>query len=132
MTDAAIMSEELKKEQDQATHMQRMKKNMESNCKELQARLDEAEQVLLKGGKRAVLKLEAKMRDLESDLESEQRKTAEILKQQRKLERKHKEIVYQVFIEFVKLIQADYFRSLTRTKSLCNDCKTWLILCRTK
>ena len=44
------MSEELKKEQDQGAHMQRMKKNMESNCKELQARLDEAEQVLLKGG----------------------------------------------------------------------------------
>ena len=45
------MSEELKKEQDQAAHLFRMKKNMEANCKELQARLDEAEQVLLKGGK---------------------------------------------------------------------------------
>ena len=44
------MSEELKKEQDQAAHLLRMKKNMEANCKELQSRLDEAEQVLLKGG----------------------------------------------------------------------------------
>ena len=44
------MSEELKKEQDQAAHLFRMKKNMEANCKELQSRLDEAEQVLLKGG----------------------------------------------------------------------------------
>jgi len=34
LTDAAIMSEELKKEQDQATHMTRMKKNMETQCKE--------------------------------------------------------------------------------------------------
>lgn len=95
LTDAAIMSEELKKEQDQGNHLQRMKKNMETNCKELQARLDEAEQILLKGGKRMVMKMEAKVRDLEGDLETEQRKTAEIIKQQRKQERRHKEIAYQ-------------------------------------
>jgi hypothetical protein len=76
--------------------MTRMKKNMETNCKELQCRLDEAEQVLLKGGKRMIMKLEAKFRDLETDLESEQRKTSETVKTQRKLDRKHKEIQYQV------------------------------------
>ena len=49
MTDAAIMAEELKKEQDQAAHLFRMKKNLETTVKELQNRLDEAEQVVIKG-----------------------------------------------------------------------------------
>ena len=44
-----------------------------------------------------VLKMEAKLRDLESDLENEQRKTQDVIKQQRKQERKQKEIAYQVF-----------------------------------
>merc|ERR1712173_469498 len=44
ITDAAMMAEELKKEQDQSSHLERMKKNMEGNVKDLQHRLDEAEQ----------------------------------------------------------------------------------------
>ena len=43
-----------------------------------------------------VLKMEAKLRDLETDLENEQRKTQDVIKQQRKQERKQKEIAYQV------------------------------------
>merc|ERR1712088_199210 len=54
ITDAAMMSEELKKEQDQSSHLERMKKNMENSVKDLQSRLDEAEQVALKGGKKQV------------------------------------------------------------------------------
>merc|ERR1712088_690332 len=41
ITDAAMMSEELKKEQDQSSHLERMKKNMENSVKDLQSRLDE-------------------------------------------------------------------------------------------
>merc|ERR1712038_1874458 len=52
ITDAAMMAEELKKEQDQSSHLERMKKNMENNVKDLQHRLDEAEQVALKGGRK--------------------------------------------------------------------------------
>merc|ERR1719291_1251742 len=73
ITDAAMMAEELKKEQDQSQHLERMKKNMESSVKDLQLRLDEAEQVALKGGRKQVQKLEARMRELENELESEQR-----------------------------------------------------------
>merc|ERR1711992_169002 len=65
ITDAAMMSEELKKEQDQCQHLERMKKNMECTVKELQVRLDEAEQVALKGGRKQVQKLEARMREFE-------------------------------------------------------------------
>ena len=95
LTDAAIMAEELKKEQDQAAHLMRMKKNMESSVKELQHRLDEAEQVIIKGSKRAVMKMEAKIKDLENDLDTETRKTADAVKMTRKAERRYKDVVYQ-------------------------------------
>merc|ERR1712131_394729 len=54
INDAAIMAEDLKKEQDTSCHLDRMKKNMENQLKELQGRLDEAEQVALKDGKKNV------------------------------------------------------------------------------
>merc|ERR1711877_94341 len=95
ITDAAMMSEELKKEQDQCQHLERMKKNMESTVKELQVRLDEAEQVALKGGRKQVQKLEARMRELENELDSEQKRTAESIKSNRKMERRIKEVTYQ-------------------------------------
>merc|ERR1711868_140384 len=56
--DAAMMAEELKKEQDQSSHLERMKKNMESTVKDMQQRLDDAEQVALKGGQKQAQKLE--------------------------------------------------------------------------
>lgn len=58
-----MMAEELKKEQDTSSHLERMKKNMEQTVKDLQMRLDEAEQVALKGGKKQVQKLEARVRE---------------------------------------------------------------------
>merc|ERR1712038_1693075 len=75
ITDAAMMAEELKKEQDQSSHLERMKKNMENSVKDLQLRLDEAEQVALKGGRKQVQKMEARLRELENELDSEQRRT---------------------------------------------------------
>merc|ERR1711976_495738 len=95
ITDAAMMAEELKKEQDQSSHLERMKKNMEQTVKDLQVRLDEAEQVALKGGRKQVQKLEARMRELENELDSEQKRTAESIKSNRKMERKIKEVSYQ-------------------------------------
>merc|ERR1711976_1115717 len=95
ITDAAMMSEELKKEQDQCQHLERMKKNMETSVKDLQLRLDEAEHVALKGGRKQVQKLEARMRELENELDAEQRRTADSIKNTRKIERKVKEISYQ-------------------------------------
>ncbi|XP_041900741.1 myosin-7, partial [Corvus kubaryi] len=72
ITDAAMMAEELKKEQDTSAHLERMKKNMEQTIKDLQMRLDEAEQLALKGGKKQLQKLEARVRELENELEAEQ------------------------------------------------------------
>ncbi|XP_072918398.1 myosin-7-like [Hemitrygon akajei] len=95
ITDAAMMAEELKKEQDTSAHLERMKKNMEQTTKDLQLRLNEAEQIALKGGKKHIQKLETRVRELESELESEQRKNAESLKGLRKYERRIKELTYQ-------------------------------------
>ncbi|NXW38937.1 MYH6 protein, partial [Phaetusa simplex] len=95
ITDAAMMAEELKKEQDTSAHLERMKKNMEQTIKDLQLRLDEAEQLALKGGKKQVQKLEARGRELESELEAEQKRHAESIKGLRKSERRVKELSYQ-------------------------------------
>uniref|UniRef100_A0AAR2LE09 Myosin, heavy chain 7B, cardiac muscle, beta a n=1 Tax=Pygocentrus nattereri TaxID=42514 RepID=A0AAR2LE09_PYGNA len=95
VTDAAMMAEELKKEQDTSAHLEKMKKNMEQTVKDLQMRLDEAEQIALKGGKKQIQKLENKVRDLQSELESEQKKSNEYQKGVRKYERRIKELTYQ-------------------------------------
>ncbi|KAG7472422.1 hypothetical protein MATL_G00108540 [Megalops atlanticus] len=95
ITDAAMMAEELKKEQDTSTHLERMKKNMEQTIKDLQMRLDEAEQIALKGGKKQVQKLESRVRELENELECEQKKSNELQKGVRKYERRIKELTYQ-------------------------------------
>ncbi|GAB1298883.1 Myosin-6 [Apodemus speciosus] len=95
ITDAAMMAEELKKEQDTSAHLERMKKNMEQTIKDLQHRLDEAEQIALKGGKKQLQKLEARVRELENELEAEQKRSAESVKGMRKSERRIKELTYQ-------------------------------------
>ncbi|KAL2085407.1 hypothetical protein ACEWY4_018727 [Coilia grayii] len=95
ITDAAMMAEELKKEQDTSAHLERMKKNMEQTIKDLQHRLDEAEQIAMKGGKKQIQKLEARVRELENELEMEQKKSSESMKGIRKHERRIKELTYQ-------------------------------------
>uniref|UniRef100_A0A671SXD1 Myosin-7 n=1 Tax=Sinocyclocheilus anshuiensis TaxID=1608454 RepID=A0A671SXD1_9TELE len=95
ITDAAMMAEELKKEQDTSAHLERMKKNMEQTIKDLQHRLDEAEQIAMKGGKKQVQKLEARVRELECEVEAEQKKSSESIKGIRKYERRIKEFTYQ-------------------------------------
>ncbi|XP_056443797.1 myosin heavy chain, fast skeletal muscle-like [Gadus chalcogrammus] len=89
ITDAAMMAEELKKEQDTSSHLERMKKNLEVTVKDLQHRLDEAENLAMKGGKKQLQKLEGRVRDLESEVDNEQRRGAEAVKGVPKYERRH-------------------------------------------
>uniref|UniRef100_A0A8B9YUR6 Myosin heavy chain 4 n=1 Tax=Bos mutus grunniens TaxID=30521 RepID=A0A8B9YUR6_BOSMU len=95
ITDVAMMAEELKKEQDTSAHLEQMKKNLEQTVKDLQHRLDEAEQLALKGGKKQTQKLEARVRELENEVENEQKRNAEAVKGLRKHERRVKELTYQ-------------------------------------
>jgi len=63
--------------------------------KELQAHLDDAEASAMKGGKRSLAKLEQRVRELELELESEQRRYQEADKNTRKQERRMKELALQ-------------------------------------
>uniref|UniRef100_UPI00398E8AB2 myosin-4-like n=1 Tax=Pristiophorus japonicus TaxID=55135 RepID=UPI00398E8AB2 len=95
ITDAAMMAEELKKEQDTSAHLERMKKNLEQTVKDLQHRLDEAEQLAMKGGKKQLQKLESRVHELENELEAEQKRGIDAVKGVRKYERRVKELSYQ-------------------------------------
>ncbi|XP_062409597.1 myosin heavy chain, fast skeletal muscle-like [Sardina pilchardus] len=95
ITDAAMMAEELKKEQDTSSHLERMKKNLEITVKDLQHRLDEAENLAMKGGKKQLQKLESRVRELENEVEAEQRRGGDAIKGVRKYERRVKELTYQ-------------------------------------
>ncbi|XP_041073151.1 myosin-2-like [Carcharodon carcharias] len=95
ITDAAMMAEELKKEQDTSAHLERMKKNLDQTVKDLQFHLDEAEQLALKGGKKQIQKLETRIRELENELDAEQKRAAEAIKGSRKYERRVKEMTFQ-------------------------------------
>ncbi|XP_053232063.1 myosin-1B [Podarcis raffonei] len=95
ITDAAMMAEELKKEQDTSAHLERMKKNLDQTVKDLQHRLDEAEQLAMKGGKKQLQKLEHRVRELEAEVENEQKRSADAIKGVRKYERRVKELTYQ-------------------------------------
>ncbi|XP_039637324.1 myosin-6-like [Perca fluviatilis] len=62
---------------------------------DLQHRLDEAEQIAMKGGRKQLQKLEGRIRELENEVEAEQRRGAEAVKGVRKYERRIKELSYQ-------------------------------------
>ncbi|XP_069510584.1 myosin-4-like [Ambystoma mexicanum] len=95
ITDAAMMAEELKKEQDTSAHLERMKKNLEHTVKDLQHHLEEAQQLAMKGGKKHIQKLEARIHELENELEAEQKQGNEVLKGFRKFEKRVKELTYE-------------------------------------
>ncbi|CAL8284044.1 unnamed protein product [Boreogadus saida] len=95
IADAAMMADELKKEQDTTSHLERMKKNLEVTVKDLQQRLDEAENLALKGGKKELQKLETRVRELEAELEAEHKRSGDSMKAVRKYERRMKEVTHQ-------------------------------------
>ncbi|KAM6345415.1 LOW QUALITY PROTEIN: myosin-3-like [Alca torda] len=95
ITDAAMMAEELKKEQDTRAHVERMKKNLDQTVKNLQHRLDKAEQLALKGDKKQLLKMEARIQELEAELEGEHKQSSEAMKNICKYERHVKELTFQ-------------------------------------
>merc|ERR1719278_1145812 len=60
------------------------------------ARLDESEQSALKGGKKAIAKMETRIRELESELDAENRRLGDAQKNMRKSERHIKELSYSI------------------------------------
>ena len=94
MVDAARIAEELRQEQDLAQAWEKDRKLLECQVKELQQRLDEAETNALKGGKKAMNKMEGRIRELQSELDAENRRFADSQKNQRRSERHIKELTF--------------------------------------
>ncbi|XP_056258088.1 myosin-16-like [Seriola aureovittata] len=95
VTDATRLCEELRQEQDRSAHLEKVKKNQEQNLRDLTLRLEEAEQQALKAGKRTIQKLETKIKELENELDQEQKRHVETVKSLRKGERRLKELIFQ-------------------------------------
>jgi myosin heavy chain 6/7 len=95
MIDAARLADELRAEQENAQVLERERKLLEAQAKDMQARLDDAEQNALKGGKKAMSKLESRIRELESEMDAESRRLGDAQKNLRKSERKIKELTFQ-------------------------------------
>ena len=81
--------------QDHTSALEGERKITESQLKDLQVRLDEAEMNALKNGKKAAVKLEARIHDMENDLDGEQRRLGDSTKNLRKAERRLKELEFQ-------------------------------------
>merc|ERR1712038_2212961 len=94
MVDAARLADELRQEQDVAQCFEKDRKLLEVQVKDMQQRLDEAETNALKGGKKAMNKMETRIRELESELDAENRRLSDATKNLRKSERRIKELAY--------------------------------------
>merc|ERR1711935_597003 len=73
---------------------ERDRRLLECHVKEMQSRLDEAESNALKGGKKAMNKMETRIRELESELDAENRRFNDGQKNLRKSERRIKELTF--------------------------------------
>merc|ERR1739846_122508 len=94
MIDAARLADELRTEQELAQVFERDRKLYECQVKDMQTRLDEAETNALKGGKKAMNKMETRIRELESEVDAESRRCGDAQKNLRKSERRIKELTY--------------------------------------
>ena len=94
MVDAARLADELRNEQELAQAYERDRKLFECQVKDMQQRLDEAETNALKGGKKAMNKMDTRIRELESELDAENRRFADAQKNLRRSERTVKELTY--------------------------------------
>ena len=95
MIDAARLADELRSEQDVAQTLERERKLLEAQAKDMQVRVDEAQTNALKGGKKAMTRMDTRIRELESEMDAEARRNADSQKNLRKSERKIKELTYQ-------------------------------------
>ena len=94
MVDAARLADELRGEQELALALERDRKLYDCQVKDMQCRLDDAEANALKGGKKAMNKMETRIRELESEMDAENRRFADSVKNLRKSERRIKELSY--------------------------------------
>merc|ERR1711992_436843 len=103
-------------EQENAQCAERNRRAMDCQVKDMQTKLDEAEQLAVKGGKKVTSRLEQKIKDLESRMDDEQRRLVEAQKSQRRTDRRVKEL------SFLR-------KRMLKTMS---ECKNWLTNFKTR
>ena len=94
MVDAARLADELRNEQEMAQSYEQSRKLLECQVKDMQTRVDDSEANALKGGRKAMNKMDSRIRELESEVAAENRRLADALKNLRKSERHIKELSY--------------------------------------
>merc|ERR1711963_1225699 len=77
---ARKLAEELRYEQDHAQAAERERKELEQKAHDLQVQLDDAEQNAIKWGRKMAAKLENRIKDLEAELDGEQRRLGDLLR----------------------------------------------------
>merc|ERR1719431_1760805 len=94
MVDAARLADELRAEQDHVGAQTNAKRALETQLGEIENRLAGATDAAMRGGRAAMSKLEAKVRELEVELGACQSRTSENAKLTQKSERKIKEMQF--------------------------------------
>merc|ERR1711931_145531 len=70
------------------------RRSLDFQVKDMQTKLDEAEQLAVQGGRKVTSRLEQKIKDLESQFDDEHRRLVEAEKSQRRTERRIKELTF--------------------------------------
>uniref|UniRef100_A0A182YBT0 Myosin tail domain-containing protein n=1 Tax=Anopheles stephensi TaxID=30069 RepID=A0A182YBT0_ANOST len=126
----------LHEEQERIVKIEAIKKSLEVEVKQLSVRLEEVEVNAVAGSRRIINKLEARLRDIEVELDEERRKHAETIKILRKKERSVKEVYIQIEEDQknIQILQdalekanqkiAAYKRQLTEQEQCSQQCVT--------
>merc|ERR1711988_1534843 len=109
MIDAARLPDELRTEQDMASGLERDRKLLDCQAKDMHARLDEAESSALKGGKKAMNKMDTRIRELESEIDAENRRLL---------------MVKKIFVD-LKDVSRSCLMLLMKIGRTMNACKIW-------
>jgi myosin heavy chain 6/7 len=64
MADAARLAEELRQEQEHAGQIDKLRRGLETQLKDMQLRVDEAEAAALHGGRKTIQKLEQRVSEI--------------------------------------------------------------------
>lgn len=109
--EVASVAEELHIQQEKSNESEKKKKNLEFQLKELQAKFDEIEQTAHRDNTKVVLKLEDQLKNIENELENEQRRQREVLNNLNKAERRSRELNIQVILQYNIIYY--YYKNLT-------------------
>merc|ERR550532_2757629 len=95
MIDASKIAEELHNEQEQAGVIENERRLLESKLKEIQTKIEDSENATARNGKKQMQRMEERIRELVCQIDDEERRKADSLKNLRKTERGVKEYIYR-------------------------------------